>query len=384
MRDTEGNLQRLSSALQSAPYKPGEWMHALERLANATNSQHAELVFWLKPNKTPFKLISNLFDTQAKLIEQWDARTDADPVIERGIRTPVLHTVCDTEFVSKEVRKRHPLWTQFYDPMDMPHFCATPLQRDSDAMLGLFLLRSRRDGPVRRDERRLFARMAYAWRDAAQAALALGKDATLILAGALEGVSATAIVLDGTSCAAYLTPGAEALVNEQSSLVIRSGRLQLAEATSAQAQCRRASRMIEIDAGLEPCISCMIKQHHRRGESGKMPCSISVTRADASPITLHLSPLPRQQHAICFDAALLIAIGVQGHRAASARLRSDLAALLTPTEREVALEILNGERPAQISSRRGVTTETIRCHIKRIFAKAEVPGAVEFIARARL
>jgi DNA-binding CsgD family transcriptional regulator len=388
MRDIEGILHSLSSVLQLAPYKPGEWLRGLELLADATNSRHAELICWTRPNKTPFKLISNLSDAQARLIEQWEESTGADPninpVIDRSIRAPILQTVSDTEVVSAEARKRHPVWNEFYDPLGTPHQCATPLQRDEHALLGLALLRSRSDGPAEDDERRLFARVAHAWRSASRAARTLGEDATRLLGGALDAVSATAFVLDGTGRTVYLTPRAEALAIEQSNLVLRSGRAEFPGTQSVTAECRRAGRVIEIDSRLEPCLSCMIKRHHQCGESAAMPCSISMIRRDGSPMMLQLSPLPRHQHAICFDAALLIAIDVAGDRAGDRQLRSGLAALLTPTERAVALELLNGKRPAAIAASRGVTTDTIRSHAKRIFAKAEVSGMVEFMTRARL
>lgn len=388
MRDTNSILHALSNVLQLAPYKPGEWMRGLELLAEATNSRHAELISWTKPNKTPFKLISGLSDSQIALIERWEESTGADPainpVIDRSIRAPILQTVSDTDVVSAEARRRHRVWNEFYDPLDTPHQCATPLQRDDHAVLGLALLRSRRDGPAGEHDRRLLVRIAHAWRNAARAARTLGEDATRLLGGALEAVSATAIVLDGTGRAVYLTPRAEALAVEQNSLAIRNGRAQFTGMASASAECRGARRVIEIDARLEPCVSCMIKCHHQSGRSVATPCSISMIRAGGSPMMLQLSPLPRQQHAICFDAALLIAIDAAGYRAGDRHLRSDLAALLTPTEREVALELLDGRRPAAIAASRGVAVETIRSHVKHIFAKAEVSGVVEFIARARL
>ena len=73
-------LRKLLDALQIAPYKPDEWMTALQLVAEATNSSHGEMICWTKPNKTPLKLISNLSDEQAKLIQDWEMRGRRGPL----------------------------------------------------------------------------------------------------------------------------------------------------------------------------------------------------------------------------------------------------------------------------------------------------------------
>ncbi|MFT3940206.1 LuxR C-terminal-related transcriptional regulator [Rhodopseudomonas sp.] len=64
-------------------------------------------------------------------------------------------------------------------------------------------------------------------------------------------------------------------------------------------------------------------------------------------------------------------------------LLPSVAAVLTPAEREVALELLRGRRPVEIARRRQVSIETIRSQVKHIYAKVECKSVMEFAARAR-
>ncbi|MFT3940207.1 hypothetical protein [Rhodopseudomonas sp.] len=161
------SIEQVVSALQLAPYAPapGHWMAALEGLAEATNSRHAEMICWKQPKVTPFKMISHLGDEQAAIIRNWEAHIGADPVVNpiiaKGISMPVLQALSDEEVIRSDERERHIVWNEFYFRVDMHHMCFTPLWRGDDSVLGLFLLRSRRDGPVKSNERRLFMQAAW-------------------------------------------------------------------------------------------------------------------------------------------------------------------------------------------------------------------------------
>jgi DNA-binding CsgD family transcriptional regulator len=64
-------------------------------------------------------------------------------------------------------------------------------------------------------------------------------------------------------------------------------------------------------------------------------------------------------------------------------LAPEVAALLTPAESQVALDLLRGQRPAEIAMRRRVSIETVRSQLKRIYAKNDASSAIEFLAKAR-
>jgi hypothetical protein len=91
------SIEQIVSALQLAPYAPDHWMPALEGLAEATNSRHAEMICWKRPKKTPFKLISHLAEEQAAIIRDWEDHVGADPtinpIIAKGISIPVMQSL---------------------------------------------------------------------------------------------------------------------------------------------------------------------------------------------------------------------------------------------------------------------------------------------------
>lgn len=382
---TQRLLEQLSDALQVAPYKPDQWMTALGLMASATNSSHGEFICWTTPKKTPFKLISNLADDQATLIRDWETQVGADPtlnpIIARGIVTPVMDTLSDDEVIRDDERSRHIVWNEYYRKLDMHHMCFSPLWRDSESVLGLFLLRSFNDGPVDRDERRLFRSIAHRWRDAAMTARALKEEGARVLAGALDGLSIHTIILDGLGRCTHLSPYAEALISAGSPLTIRTDRLRLSHGLKATAECPQVQRTINLDSDLQPCVDCVTRTAFSRGAHCRN-CSILIQGPFGCLAHLRISAVPRDQHEISFGAAAIIVMDSPETRSL-AELRPDVAALLTRAETDVAVELLNGRRPAEIALRRGVSIETIRSQIKRMYAKLDVTGLVEFIARAR-
>jgi len=378
-------LRKLEDALQAAPYKPDEWMTALQLTARATNSSHGEMICWTKPKKTLLKLISDLSNEQAKLIQDWEREVGADPsvnpIFAAGISTPVLHTLSDDEVVRYDERSRYAVWNEYYRKLDMHHMCFSPLWRGNDSMLGLFLVRSYRDGPVTPEERDLFSTIAGKWRNAALTARSLKADGARLLAGALDVLSMSAIVLDGFGRCAHISHHAETIVTGDHLLTVRMGRLRRRSFSQATAYCQRAGRMISIDPDLQPCIDCVVGSMASGGPQS-CNCSIAIKGASGDSVYLRISSIPRDRHEISFSAAAIVVIDSPGEPR-SAELLTDVATTLTKAEREVALELLNGRRPAEIAVRRDVSVDTIRSQVKRIYAKLDVSGLVEFMAKAR-
>lgn len=377
-------LRKLEDALQSAPYQPDAWMTALQLAARVTNSSHGEMICWTKPNKTLLKLISDLSTEQAKLMQDWvevGSDPSVNPIFAAGISTPVLHTLSDDEVVRYEERSRYAVWNEYYRKLDMHHMCFSPLWRTSDSMLGLFLVRSLRDGPVTPDERDLFRTIAVKWRDAALTARSLKADGARLLAGALDALSIRTIVLDGFGRCAHISASAEAIVSGDHLLTVRLGRLRRRSSSQATAQCQRAGRMISLDPDLQPCVDCVIGAMASGGPQS-CNCSIAIKGPSGESVHLRISSIPRDRNEISFGAAAIVVID-SPIVPRSAELLIDVATTLTNAEREVALELLNGRRPAEIAVRRDVSVDTIRSQIKRIYAKLDVSGLVEFMAKAR-
>jgi DNA-binding CsgD family transcriptional regulator len=369
-----------------APFT-NEWMRPLELLADATGSSHGELIGWKRPNKTPFKLISNLSDSSAKLIREWEEQEGADPaqnpIIERGVRARILEAVSDEEIISRDDRKRHRVWNEFYNKLDMPHMCFVPLWRDGDnARLGLFLLRTLSEGPIQADERKVFAAASLAWYNAATASRTVKDEGARVLVGAFDKLSMAAIVLDGFGRCTNLSPAAEALVRDGQLIRMKMGNIEIGRGTATKASCALSSCVIQVSSSLQPCMACLVKSGVSHRDHLKQSCSLYTSGPHGLAATLRVLPLPRNDYDIGFGATAVILIETSDN-ALPRDLAPAIAVLLTPAEIDVSLELLNGRRPAEIAARRHVTVETVRTQIKRIYSKAGVSSALEFIARAR-
>lgn len=109
--------------------------------------------------------------------------------------------------------------------------------------------------------------------------------------------------------------------------------------------------------------------------------SRAIRAQEPSPeFTLALAPGMRLVVQACplgadLDRALLIVKRREGEaRAASDRFH------FTPAERQVAERLASGMTVAEIAAQRGVTIETVRCHLKQAFSKAGVHRQAELVA----
>ena len=62
-----------------------------------------------------------------------------------------------------------------------------------------------------------------------------------------------------------------------------------------------------------------------------------------------------------------------------AREHDDLLSLLSPRERDVLLSMMEGKRGRQIAQDLMISTDTVRTHIRNIFAKLDVHSRLEAV-----
>lgn len=202
-----------------------------------------------------------------------------------------------------------------------------------------------------------------------------------VLSGALDALSIHTIILDRSGHCTHLSPQAKMLLSRSGVLTIRKDQLRRTPSSRAIAHCRCAAGPIDIDHDLQPCLDCVTRSA-ATDDVNSATCSVSVTGDDGLCTHLRLSPIPVGAQSGAAEAAALLVIEPPSI-ANAAELQTSAAMLLTAAEREVATELLNGRRPAEIAQRRNVTIDTIRSQIKRIYAKLGVSGLVEFMASAR-
>ncbi|ALK09721.1 helix-turn-helix transcriptional regulator [Blastochloris viridis] len=349
--------------LAEAPFADGQWHDALRLLAAATGGTFAHLVGWTNPARLPANLSWNEPD---RMIERWvelgGANPDINPLVRVGVRTPELRVVTDDEVVSADARRTLPIWQEFYEPYDMPHVCFTPVWRDRHvpmSHLTLAVTRSARAGPVGAEDRAAFLAIARGWREAVLLSQMIGRENGRVLAGAFDALAIAAVALDGFGCVIAVSPAAEAVLRDGGVIGTRQRRLHGAT--------------VHAERALETLLAPF------QTMTPPPPPVAAELQGVGRALRLRVTALPRNRFSAGFAAATLVVF--EGGPAPSA-VRPLLPAL-TPAELDIATALLRGERPAQIAAQRGVSISTVRSQLKAIFAKAEVGGQIEFVARVQ-
>lgn len=109
--------------------------------------------------------------------------------------------------------------------------------------------------------------------------------------------------------------------------------------------------------------------------------SIALHTADGQPgAVLHLVPYVAQESGVFSKIA---AFALLAQTSSDALPRSDIIAALfdlTPAEATVARTIAQGKPPADVAATLGLSVETVRTHLKRVFAKTGVNRQSELVA----
>ncbi len=355
--------------LLRAPFEHDCWKPALAATANATGSASAGLIGTLTPGEPTVAVSPSMSDSAANdVMRDWVACGGSDPrrnpLLAHTLRSPVLREVSDADVISRDARKRHPLWNEFYDRSGLPHYCVSPLWRRGAAQLAVSLPRTAKQGPIAEGERRRFRRLAAYWREAAMLSHALKDEGARLLAGALNGLSIAAVIVDGFGRVVSTTEAAEEIV--RSGILLRLNQGWLAAALPAESAKLEAALHASIGGPAQArCAACDIEL---RGSGGQMLC-------------LRLSPLPRDND-IGFGAAAMVVVEPREPRRDTRPLDWQRFGL-TDAEAKIANSLFDGQPVESIARRRHVSLGTVRSQIKSVYSKAGVHSRIELMALRR-
>lgn len=281
-----------------------------------------------------------------------------NPLTARALSAPLLREFCDADVISQDERARHPLWNEFYNRHDLPHYGLCNIWRSADSQIVLTLSRTETQGAIPESERSTFRRLAKRWHDAAMFLRAIKVEGTRILTGALDGLAVSALVLDGFGRVIAMTESAQTIVRAGKFLRLKKGRI---EAVRPEDESRlTCAALRSVDSAREKGRIATLRLQGSRG----------------SAITIRAWPLPRQND-LAFGAAALIILEPDGSPGLL-----DLG--LTAAEIEIAGAVMAGEPLRDIAQTRKASYETVRSQIKSIYSKAGVRSRAEFTARCRV
>lgn len=356
----------LADALQTAAVTGTGWDSALHSLAHATGSRCGQLIGLGSANTVPFNWVTDLGPQWAEeFIADGGADPAINPIVRFGASIPELKIAASGEFITPEERRRNPFLVGHMRRYDIHHVCLTPLVREEGMLIGLAVLRSKRQGEISRRERTVFASIAPHVRAAVRTQIALEHQGAKLLAGAMEALSIPAFVCDANGRVRALTPAAEALVTNHSGLRLKEGRLRALRPDDDTMLSRAIDRAV---AGLRrpgPPATQTVVVH---GAFGAQPVALEVVALPSAPFQFGFVPrvlviAPRREDSSKRRAAIL--------RAAYG---------LTPAETEVALQLAAGNTAERISADRNVALGTVRVQIKAIQRKLNVRRQVELVA----
>ncbi|MBB3860691.1 DNA-binding CsgD family transcriptional regulator [Novosphingobium hassiacum] len=338
----------------SAAVNPALWLHALDAMANATGSSHGQLIGIGADRTMPFNLVTGF--SEHDILRSLDAggaspetnyRIAANDVnIGRGAYDPVLHEE-HYDAVIPQLTSRN--YVDFCAELDIPNGCQTNLVIDNRGLIGLAILRSRKDGRTRPAQRRRFGHAAESARRAVRLQERLENDQARLLAGTFEAMETTAFILDGRGHVRALTLKAEELV--------RSGKVRLVAG--------------ELHAAGSPfslkyCCEMLTDLHghpHVRTSIG--------AENDEAPLFFEGFRLPRQPWQFGLPPqAILITRAPSRDRAGITGFLQMLYGF-SSAEADIAMRLFNGQGRASIASEREVTPDTLRGQIKSLLSKAD-------------
>lgn len=336
--------------------EPQLWLGALERLAAATGSDHAQLIGIGPSYSFGFNWVSDM-DAAAHAIA--DRAEFLSPTtnfrVAAGIAAPPNAIVAEDRYAVARAKLVDHTYLDLCSDLRIPHGCQTTLLSSAHGLIGFALLRSQQVGSTDAAARTIFADTCRSAGAAVVLQVALERDGHRLIAGSFEAMGTACFVLDRAMTVRAATLPAEALLQE-GVLRLAGGRLSLPQA----ADDKRFGRALATIAAAEVQAASLVT-----GGTGLL--------------TLRVHRLPQREWNMSFAPFAIVIV----KRPAGAN-SADLALIrashgLTATEAEIALLLRAGRRRTDICTLRGITRETLRSHLRSLFAKLGVRRETEAI-----
>jgi len=275
--------------------------------------------------------------------------------------------------LGKAGTRRSDVYDQWYGPLAIDTFIGTVLERTERQTIVLSVNRSCDQGPHRERERALLTQVASHFRRAFQTKRILSaRDQYVAISfEMLASLHRAAILVDRLGRVLHVNEQAQSLLDEHKSpLTVREGQLIPDDSPNAKLICR------------------IIQDQGRRAITA--PKSLSLGEGgERDGVDLHALLLPMSKAsagAIAGKDGLggaLLVLG--GSQISSHDIEPDLMGVfeLTPGEARVAAAALRVVGIEEIAAELGLGRETVRSHLKRIYAKSSVSSQTGFVQLVR-
>ena len=339
------------AAFAEAVIDSSAWDRALAHLVAITGSNSAQMVGW-SDGQTPAAAHFNL---DYGVFDEWIAYggpTLANPLVQAGARCGVGESVAEHEVLSSEARARSALW-DLHERAAMPHVRSGKAWASGGLSMMVSVMRTRKQGILEGDSRRLYDELLRAAGSAARIGQALGAEKAQLVRGAFDLMRTPVIVIDSLGRVVAISAAAEEIVRQGSAIGVRRGALRAGTARS--------------DRLLQAALRAMLA--YAPDHDPTFDKTVTLQDEAGARIVVRLARLPLEGHSAGFSPRVLVFFEPWA------------PAQLTDTERAVAQALLGGRSLPEIAKDRRVSLETIRTQAKAVFAKAGVSSRLAFMAR---
>jgi DNA-binding CsgD family transcriptional regulator/PAS domain-containing protein len=347
-----------------AALQPERWPMALDQMASHTRSFCGQLIGIGGARDVPFNIVSQLSQLSQEALAEFVAVGGGDPAVnyriaafgsalERGEYDTILH---EQHYDAALPLLRSDAYVQLAEKHDFPFGCQTNLVVDKVGVVGLAVLRHRKEGRTSQRDRAIFAKASVAARRAVRLQERLEGEQARLLAGAFEAISKAAFILDARGRVQAMTQTAEELV-ATGAVTLRGGYL---EGRGTPFSLGQAVGALVAEGGMA---------HIRLRLDGDARLRLDGDDAPHAPLFMEGFRLPEKPWSIGhLPHAILLVNAPQRDRAGVAAFLG-LLYRLTAAEADIAMRLFDGTGRAAIASLRKVTAETLRGQIKAICAK---------------
>lgn len=364
----EGVLELLADRFDSAALGLSSWDEALAGLAEVCGARSGQLIGIGGQSTVPFNHVT---EVPAEGLVEFVVTNGGDPRVNRrvaaGVRARELAVVAENDFATPHELAADPYYAGFFEKWDIPFICQTNLLRRDDLLIGLAVLRTRRQGHIEAAERAVFEALAPRVRSAVLTRRAIDAEGAKLLVGAMEALSKPVFVFDALSRVMAMSASAEALVSTGSHLRMRQRRL----AAAQEADTRRLHHAVAAASGV------WLKALERRHTT------LAIAGPDgADPLLVELAPFPQQDGpGLGFGARCMAVVRIPRESIDKAITLAREVYGLTQAEAEVAVALARGEALGEVAVGRGVSSSTVRNQLKALFLKVGVRRQAELVKK---
>lgn len=350
------------AGFQAAGMNELPWTAAIERLAFATGSRSGELIGLGADCLVPFNIMTGADPVAGR---EFLGAGGGDPAINSrvrvGARAGELEIRDEADFTTAADMRLNPEYGDWVTGHDMAQVCLTNLVKEDGLLVGMAIMRGRRDDPMDRETKRALAAIAPHARRGVRTSMALERGQLAGVITGLEAVRATAFVCSAEGRVRGMAAAAEAMISHGHFLTIRKGRL-----SASAAGCVAGLKKLLADAaggGAGGTIPLALRsrcgEDVRLAEASIIPSSHPLSAGHCALLIIHQPP-------------------AQEGRVVSA---AQLCFGLSLAEAEIAAQLALGRPAIAIAAGRQVSVGTVRSQVRSIFAKMGVTNQVEIAAR---